>query len=413
MLASRLVFACALVANAARLPGVRGPKFPKPDSTVSVDKRATTCTPVAGGSSSIDDVPAIQSAIAACPSGTTVIPAGTTYYINSAFSFAGCVGCTFQVEGILKVASDTDYWEGKTAIFLADTITGLTVKSTTGSGLIDGNGQDAWDRFAADSTYARPTLFYIKGSKNVVVQNLKFKNAPNVFHSANGGSSSIQYIDIGLSALSTSANVAKNTDGWDIGPATYVTISGATVVNDDDCVAFKPGASYVEVYDITCTGSHGLSIGSLGSKYGSTDTVSNVYVSGATMINSTKATGLKLYPSGPDHGSAVVSNVTFANVVVQNSDYAFQVQSCYSEDADYCAEYPSTAQLSGIVLSGFSGTTSTSYEPVVANIDCPASGTCGITSSSMVVKTPKGTAEYLCANTASTIGVTCTSGASG
>ena len=40
-----------------------------------VQQRATTCTPVSGTS---DDTLTIQSAIAQCPSGTIVIPAGTT-----------------------------------------------------------------------------------------------------------------------------------------------------------------------------------------------------------------------------------------------------------------------------------------------------------------------------------------------
>lgn len=93
------------IVTAAKLPPTR------------VVERAATCTPAAGGSSSIDDVPAIQSAIAACPSGTIVIPPSSTYYINSVFSFKGCSGCTLQVEGLLKVASDTDYWNGKDAIF--------------------------------------------------------------------------------------------------------------------------------------------------------------------------------------------------------------------------------------------------------------------------------------------------------
>ncbi|KAH6995546.1 family 28 glycoside hydrolase [Ilyonectria sp. MPI-CAGE-AT-0026] len=374
-------------------------------------ERASTCTPLAGGSSSIDDVPAIQSAIASCASGTIVIPTGTTYYINSAFSFAGCSGCTFQIEGTLKVASNTDYWGGRQAIFLMSGINGAKVFSSTGSGVIDGNGQNAYDLFAADSTYKRPTLFYITNSKNVVVQNLRFKNAPNVFHSVTGGSTNIKYIDINLSAVSKSSNAPKNTDGWDIGASTDVTVTGATVTNDDDCIAFKPGCNYATVTDITCVGSHGLSVGSLGKT--NTDTVQNVWVSGATMINSTKAVGIKLYPDGPDHGTAVVSNVTFQNVVVQNCDYAFQVQSCYGETTSYCASYPSTAQLSGIVVKGFSGTTSSKYAPSVANVNCPAAGSCDLTMSSMTVKPPSGSASYLCANTPSTLGVTCKSGASG
>lgn len=130
-------------------------------------------------------------------------------------------------------------------------ISGAKIYSSTGTGVIDGNGQDAWDRFAEDSSYDRPTLFWINGSKDVTVQNLQFKNAPNVFHSARGSSSNINYIDIDLSAVSKSSNLPKNTDGWDIGPASYVTIAGATVTNNDDCVAFKPGADYVTVTDIT------------------------------------------------------------------------------------------------------------------------------------------------------------------
>lgn len=373
----------------------------------------STCTPTAGGSSSTDDVAAIESAIADCASGTIVIPAGTTYYVNSELSFDGCSDCTLQVEGTLLVSDDTDYWEGKTAIFLVQDIDGITVTSETGSGLIDGNGQAAWDLFASDSSYARPTLFYVDGSSNVAISNLVFKDAPNVFHSSTGGSSNVAYTNITLTAISTSDNEPKNTDGWDIGESTYVTINGATVLNDDDCVAFKPGANYVEVYDISCNGSHGISVGSLGSSAGSTDTVQNVYVSGATMINSAKASGLKLYPGGSDYGSSVVSNVTFEDFVVDNSDYAFQVQSCYGSDADYCDENPSTAQITDVVVKGYSGTTSDGYDPVVANIDCPADGTCGITMSDMTVEAPSGSSEYLCANTPSDLGVTCTSGASG
>lgn len=373
--------------------------------------RASTCTPASGGSSSTDDTPAIESAIAECSSGTIVIPALTTYYVNSALSFDGCSGCTIQVEGLLKASSDTDYWNGKTAIFLAQNIDGLTVTSKTGSGVFDGNGQDAYDRFAEDSSYSRPTLFYIDGSSNVEISNLRFKNAPNVFHSTNGGSTNIVYTDITLDARSKSDNDPKNTDGWDIGNSSHVTINGASVLNDDDCVAFKPGANYVEVYDITCNGSHGISVGSLGKT--NTDTVQNVYVKGATMIDSTKAAGLKLYPGGSDHGTAVVTNVTFENFVIDGSDYAFQVQSCYGEDDDYCEDHPSTATVSGVVIKGFSGTTSDKYDPVVASIDCPGDGTCDITLSDMKVEAPSGSAEYLCASAPSGLGVVCTSGANG
>ncbi|KAK9770500.1 putative Extracellular exo-polygalacturonase [Seiridium cardinale] len=395
----------ATSANASALPAREPP--------TKVVERASTCTPVAGNSGSTDDVPALQSAIAACPSGTIYIPASTTYYVNSVFDLTGCSGCTLQLEGTLKIASDTDYWNGKTAQILVEDITGLTITSSTGSGLIDGNGQDAYDRFAEDSSYDRPTMLYISGtSTEIAVTNLQLKNPPNVFVSATSGTSNIDFSDLNLSATSKSDNDAKNTDGFDIS-GSYVTMSNIDITNDDDCIAFKPGANYVTVTDVTCTGSHGLSVGSLGSEHGATDTVSNIYVNGATMIDSTKAAGIKLYPAGDDHGTAVVKNVTWENVVVDNTDYAFQIQSCYGEDTDYCDDSPSTATLTDIVVKGFSGTTSDKYDPTVANINCPAAGTCDVTLSSMTVKAPSGSATYLCADTPSSLGVTCSSGASG
>jgi hypothetical protein len=115
-----------------------------PDPSPILNARASTCTPVAGGSSSIDDVPAIRSAIASCSSGTIVIPSGTTYYLNSVLDFAGCSGCDFQVEGLLKFASSTSYWSGKTAMINVKNINGLKIRSLTGKGVIDGNGQDAY-----------------------------------------------------------------------------------------------------------------------------------------------------------------------------------------------------------------------------------------------------------------------------
>jgi galacturan 1,4-alpha-galacturonidase len=103
------------------------------------------CTPTAGGSSSTDDVPAIQEAIASCgDGGTIVIPADTTYYLNSVLDFKGCSNCDFQLEGLLKFSSSTDYWEGKTAMISVSSIDGLKIRSLTGSGVIDGNGQKAY-----------------------------------------------------------------------------------------------------------------------------------------------------------------------------------------------------------------------------------------------------------------------------
>ncbi len=268
-----------------------------------------------------------------------------------------------------------------------------------------------WDLFAEDESYERPTLLYITGGSNINVSNLRQTNPPNVFVSIKGGTTSAAFTGLTLDAESTSDNDPKNTDGFDIGESTYVTISNTTVVNDDDCVAFKPGCDYLTVTDITCTGSHGLSVGSLGK--GSDDTVSNVWVEGATMISSTKAAGIKTYPSGGDHGLSTVKNVTWKDVVVQDCEYAIQIQSCYGEEEDYCESNPGNAVLSGITFQGFSGTTNDKYDPVTGNLNCGADGECDVSIVDYTVKAASGEGEVLCANTPSDLGVSCSSGASG
>ncbi|KAL5362990.1 pectin lyase fold/virulence factor [Aspergillus floccosus] len=269
----------------------------------------------------------------------------------------------------------------------------------------------SYDRFAADSSYKRPTLLYITGGSNIEVSGLRQKNPPNVFISVKGGTTSALFDDLTLSATSKSSNRPKNTDGFDIGQSTYVTISNTKVTNDDDCVAFKPGANYVTVRDITCTGSHGLSVGSLGKS--SDDTVKNIWVEGATMIGSTKAAGIKTYPSGNGHGLSTVSNVTWTNVDVQGCQYAIQIQSCYGEDASYCNSNPGNAILTDITFDGFTGTTDDKYDPVTGNLNCGADGTCDVKVTNYQVKAPSGNGKVLCANTPGDLGVTCTSGASG
>ncbi|KAL3454577.1 pectin lyase fold/virulence factor [Aspergillus insuetus] len=370
------------------------------------------CTPTAGGSSATDDVPAILDALSSCGNGGTIVfPAGTTYYLNSVLDLGDCSGCDIQIEGLLKFASDIDYWNGKTAMINSKNIDGLKIRSLSGQGVIDGNGQNAYDRFAEDSSYDRPTLLYIVGGSDIEVSNLRQKNPPNVFISVKGGTTNAVFSNLRLDATSKSDNRPKNTDGFDIGESTYVTITDTTVSNNDDCVAFKPGCNYLTVRDITCTGSHGLSVGSLGKS--SDDTVRNVWVEGATMIRSTKAAGIKTYPSGNGHGFSTVSNVTWKDVVVQDCDYAIQVESCYGEDDEYCESNPGNAVLEGITFQGFSGTTSDKYDPVTGNLNCGADGECGVSVVDYEVKAPSGEAVVLCANTPGSLGVECTEGASG
>ncbi|KAK7048663.1 extracellular exo-polygalacturonase [Favolaschia claudopus] len=383
-----------------------------PPTPVSVAKRAV-CTPASAGNAGTDDVPAIQAAFKSCGNGgTIVIPAGKTYAIRSTLSFAGCVNCDFQVEGTLKMSEDLTFWNGKQAVILISGVTGARMRSVTGTGLVDGNGVPYWIQFAADSSYRRPTLVYITGSSAITISSLRFKNPANVFHSVTGGSSNVVYDSLRMDATSTANATAKNTDGFDIGTSSHVTVRNTMVTNQDDCVALKAGSNFALVSNITCDGSHGLSVGSLGGGAGSKDSVTNAFLGPAVMKNSAKAVGIKLYEGGSSHGVATVSNVTWSGITVQNCDYAIQIQSCYSAaDTTNCVS--NTDSLTGVTFTGFTGTTSTKFSPVVANLNCAPSSTCNVVVNGFSVKPPSGTASVLCSNIDGSLGLSCSGKASG
>jgi galacturan 1,4-alpha-galacturonidase len=60
-------------------------------------------------------------------------------------------------------------------------------------------------------------------------------------------------------------------DGWDLYRSDAIVIQNSYISNDDDCVSFKPNSTNVVVQNLVCTGSHGISVGSLGQYLGETE----------------------------------------------------------------------------------------------------------------------------------------------
>ncbi|KAH7141818.1 pectin lyase fold/virulence factor [Dactylonectria macrodidyma] len=215
-------------AAAAYLIGVIAAEpIPATPDRVRLNPWASTCTPQAGGSSTVDDVPAIQSAIEAYPSGIIVIPSGKT-------------GCTLGPNGELSASTNFDYWNAKGEIVYLQNINGATI---TGLGAINGNGQASWDYIVTNTTHKRPYLICVDGSTNIKMSGITIKDSPSFHVVTSGNSKNVVYSGLTLYSVSNSSNAAHNTDGFDIGPASYVTVENTKVTNDDDCVVLKPGAS--------------------------------------------------------------------------------------------------------------------------------------------------------------------------
>jgi galacturan 1,4-alpha-galacturonidase len=60
-------------------------------------------------------------------------------------------------------------------------------------------------------------------------------------------------------------------DGWDLYRSHGIVVQNSYISNDDDCVSFKPNSTNIVVQNLICTGSHGISVGSLGEYLGEVD----------------------------------------------------------------------------------------------------------------------------------------------
>jgi len=141
----------------------------------NVGKRAV-CTPASLGDTQKDDTVGIKAAITSCGNGgTIIIPSGKIYSLRTMLDFTGCVKCDFQIEGTLKASGDTDYWATQPAMLYVKKISGVSIRSLTGTGVIDGNGQNAYDIFAVDTTLKRPTLLLVSGGSKINVKGLTSK----------------------------------------------------------------------------------------------------------------------------------------------------------------------------------------------------------------------------------------------
>ena len=174
--------------------------------------------------------------------------------------------------------------------------------------------------------------------------------------------------------------MAKNTDGWDTYRSSNLVIQNSVVSNSDDCVAFKPNSSSILVQNLRCTGSHGVSVGSLGQYAGETDIVRDIHVRNVSMLNASDGARIKAALSPDLQGggdTGFVTNVTYEGMCVEDVDYAIEVTQCYGQsNQTLCGEAPSNLTISDVVFKDFRGTTSGKRDPVVGTVVCSSPDTC-------------------------------------
>eukprot|EP00268_Persea_americana_P011858 TRINITY_DN14977_c0_g1_i1.p1 TRINITY_DN14977_c0_g1~~TRINITY_DN14977_c0_g1_i1.p1 ORF type:complete len:469 (-),score=57.32 TRINITY_DN14977_c0_g1_i1:581-1987(-) len=330
-----------------------------PDSSGSGDSSPDGCSfdvrsYGAVGDGSTDDTDAFKLAwkdACASESAVLLVPSDYNFMITSTIFSGPCKrGLVFQVDGVLMPPDGPDSWpksDSKHNWLVFYQLDGMTL---TGNGIIEGNGEKWWDlpckphRGPNGSTLPgpcdSPALIRFFMSSNLVLSNLRIQNSPQ-FHVKFDGCSNvlIQSISIDSPALS------PNTDGIHVEGTKSVSIYNSEISNGDDCVSIGPGCSDVNIENVICEHSHGISIGSLG-VHNSQACVSNIMVSNAVIRNSDNGVRIKTWQGGM--GS--VTGITFDSIVMEN------VRNCIIIDQYYCLKKECLNQTSAVFVSDVSYT---------------------------------------------------------
>ncbi|KAI1309687.1 polygalacturonase [Xylaria venustula] len=375
--------------------------------------RNKTCSVTALGSGE-DDAPQILDAFNNCNNGGTIILDGN-YTIGTALDLTFLDSVDVALSGSITFTSDIDYWVSNSFKYAFQNssafwkIGGKDVNIYgAGVGTIDGNGQPWWDAFAANSSLIRPISLVLDGLQGGSVTGIRMVNPPNWFNLV-ANSSDILISDMILTAASSNSNPVKNSDGWDTYRSEYVVIQNSVINNTDDCVSFKPNSTNIVVQGLQCTGSHGISVGSLGQYIEEYDIVENVYIYNNTMTDASDAARIKVWPGiqsdfeptlSGGGGSGYVKNVTYERYESINNDWAIEVNQCYGQsNQTLCDLYPSNMTISDIYFIDIWGTTSSKYDPKVGTLVCSSPEQCyNFHAKNISITSPTGKSEWVCSN---------------
>ncbi|WOK96067.1 hypothetical protein Cni_G04774 [Canna indica] len=309
-----------------------------------------------------DDTEAFKAAWdAACQEGpgVIVVPRGYSFKIRSILFLGPCQSeLTLQVDGTIAPPDGPDEWPQNTnrkqwlVFYRAN---GLTLQ---GSGLIDGKGEKWWNLtckphqvYICENISLQALRFF--SSSNLAVRGIRVQNSPQFhFRFDNCRNITVDSISISSPALS------PNTDGIHVENTDTVRIYNSVIANGDDCVSIGTGSFNVDIRNVTCGPSHGISIGSLG-KANSRACVANITVKDSVIRHSDNGARIKTWQGGL--GS--VSAVRFENIRMDTVRNPIIIDQYYC-DPKPCKNHTNAVYVSDISYSNIRGTYDTRSPPM-------------------------------------------------
>ncbi|KAL6552964.1 hypothetical protein OROGR_006806 [Orobanche gracilis] len=312
------------------------------------------------GDGKSDDTDAFASAwAAACKEegSTVLVPSGSTFLVNP-IPFSCQSKIIFQLEGTIIAPQSPGAWSSKPLQWLDFTsVDGLIIQ---GKGVIDGQGSVWWNGGTMPST--KPTALRVANSKTVTVTGITIQNSQQAhlkFDNCDGVQKFLKLQFHPPEIVPTQMGSIYRT------PKMWLFSTHRLDVGDD-CISIQTGCSGINIHDVKCGPSHGISIGGLG-KGGTEASVSDVTVRDSSVTDSLCGVRIKTWQGG----SGSVQETTFSNIQVSGVQIPIVIDQYYSDGGS------STNKLSAVAISGISYASVTgTYTKLPMSIACSDSTPC-------------------------------------
>lgn len=236
-----------------------------------------------------------------------------------------------------------DEWEGP--LISADG--SIHIQGASGS-VIDMDGSRWWDGKGTNGGKTKPKAFAAHKMTDATITGITLKNTPVHAFSINN-CQSVTLDKITMDNLDGDAGGGHNTDAFDVGSSSNITITNAKINNQDDCLAVNSGTD-IYFNNNFCSGGHGISIGSVGGR--DDNTVDGVHIEDCTVEKSMNGVRVKTVYGA----TGKVNDVHFKNVELSGiTDYGIVIEQDY-ENGSPTGTPTTGVPITNLEVSGVKGT---------------------------------------------------------
>ena len=273
----------------------------------------------AKGDNQTDDTVAIQSAFNQCSTNSVIYFPSNYIFKSFPLQLNGSnLTIAIDTHSQLTAMPDIKNWPVENSSQTYKTFLSIDESHNIkliGNGIINGNGQIWWPKYKSNNlTYRRPNLIDFSKNYNIHIENITLINSP-MFHVDLDNNTNVFITGLNITVTSPGYSNAPNTDGIDIG-SNNVLIKDCFIANGDDSYVLKPNGRNVIVENSIAKYGLGLDIGT-----GALPVIRNVTFK--NMILNQTGYGIRLKSHYYENGT--MEDIKFINITMINVEDAIDI----------------------------------------------------------------------------------------